>query len=453
MLQAVTLAAASGYRWFRHVFGQHEVAAAVRDGSSAGSPHYNTQARGALIGIGQVHHCGHLARAIMEGLALEMRDNLEHLAAHNLRTSTIRADGGSRRRSGMIGLSPDFHPQGTRHVESSRNSRSTPSLRVPHGPSSQVGLLRVLRRWILVNVPDRLQAAAVDRPVSDRDAATHAVEGKNLKVHISADLTLHYECSGRGPITLIFIPGWTMSTAVFARQLEHFAASDRFRAISYDPRGQGRSSKPEGGHTYQQHGRDLAALIDRLQLDNIVLIGWSSGVNDEMAYVNQFGSDRLHALVLIDGPPRATGADNTKEWVYYRHDDSDHARRDPTMLVLEDRATLSRMFAEWMLEAATPQNMAWVDEISRQTPDWIAALTNETGAYVDYEADLIALAGRLPTLIVVREDQRALATGWRDAHAPSAEVAAMGKHLMFWERSAEFNAVLDGFLKRVLLPP
>ena len=31
---------------------------------------------------------------------------------------------------------------------------------------------------------------------------------------IDDDLTLHYEKSGQGPVTILLIPGWTMSTAV-----------------------------------------------------------------------------------------------------------------------------------------------------------------------------------------------------------------------------------------------
>jgi len=122
MLQAPTLAAASGYRWFRDVFGQLEVAAAACDGSSAfdhlnalaadvsagadgllflpylnsaGAPHFNTQARGAFIGIARIHDRGHFVRAIMEGVALEMRDNLERLATYDLSPSLIRVGGGA----------------------------------------------------------------------------------------------------------------------------------------------------------------------------------------------------------------------------------------------------------------------------------------------------------------------------------------------------------------------
>jgi pimeloyl-ACP methyl ester carboxylesterase len=266
---------------------------------------------------------------------------------------------------------------------------------------------------------------------------------------LSTDLTLYYEASGHGTTTVVFIPGWTMSSDVFARQLAYFADSDRFRAIAYDPRGQGRSSKTLDGHTYQQHGRDLAALIEHLALDDIVLVGWSSGANDEMAYVNQFGTDRLRALVLLDGTARATGDDNSKEWVWYRRDDRDRARGQFTVPLLEDRETASLAFATWMLEAATPENIRWVVDISRQTPDSIAALTNETGAYVDYESDLVALEGKVPMLFVVRDEWRDVVTAWRDAHTPSAEVAAFGRHLMFWERSREFNAVLARFLESI----
>lgn len=286
--------------------------------------------------------------------------------------------------------------------------------------------------------------AAIAMALAALACATTPALGEYAK--LSPDLTLYYEEAGAGRLAIVFIPGWTMSSEVFERQLAYFDDSTRYRAIAYDPRGQGRSSKTLDGHTYQQHGRDLAALIDHLALDDVVLIGWSSGVNDQMAYVNQFGADKLRGLVLLDGTPRATGDDNTKEWVWYRRDDRDHARGQFTVPLLEDRAAVSEAFATWMLEAPTAENVRWVVDIARQTPDSIAALTNETGAYVDYEADLVALDGKVPMLFVVREEWRDVVTTWRDAHAPSAKVAAFGKHLMFWERSREFNEVLERFL-------
>ena len=157
-------------------------------------------------------------------------------------------------------------------------------------------------------------------------------------VKISDSFTIHYEQSGTGEIPIVFVPGWTMSTKVYARQLEHFASSERFRAIAYDPRGQGLSTKTVEGHFYQQHGRDLAAFLDRLELSRVVRAGWSYGALDVLSYINQFGAERVKGVVLIDGTPRSSGTDNTAEWVWYRKDDSDGFRQWFTMSPLLDRA-------------------------------------------------------------------------------------------------------------------
>ena len=268
-------------------------------------------------------------------------------------------------------------------------------------------------------------------------------------VKISDSFTIHYEQSGTGEIPIVFVPGWTMSTKVYARQLEHFASSERFRAITYDPRGQGLSTKTVEGHFYQQHGRDLAAFLNRLELSGVVLAGWSYGALDVLSYINQFGAERVKGVVLIDGTPRSSGADNTTEWVWYRKDDSDGFRQWFTMSPLEDRASFGLEFAKWMLEDQSPEKLAWAADISSQTPGTVAALLNEAGAYLDYSEDLVALEGKVPLLYVVREEWGELVGDWAAQHTPSAEVAAMGKHLMFWERPAEFNAVLDRFLAGV----
>lgn len=46
------------------------------------------------------------------------------------------------------------------------------------------------------------------------------------RVRIDDELSLYYETSGRGATTVLLIPGWTMTTAVFERQLELFAGSE-----------------------------------------------------------------------------------------------------------------------------------------------------------------------------------------------------------------------------------
>ena len=248
-----------------------------------------------------------------------------------------------------------------------------------------------------------------------------------------------------GDQVILLLPGWTMSTRVFERQFEYFADSQRYRFISLDPRAHGLSSKTADGHYYEQHGRDLAAFIDALELDHMVLGGWSFGCLAVLSYVNQFGSDRLRGLIMLDGPPRAAAADNQREWVTYRYDDADGSAEFYTLGRLRNAADNNRAFAAWMLENRSEENIRWVLEITEQTPDSAAALLNASSLYLDYEADLRTLEGRIPLWYLLRESQLQVAADWARVNTPSARVQAFGEHLMFWEQAEKFNAALVEF--------
>ena len=268
-------------------------------------------------------------------------------------------------------------------------------------------------------------------------------------IEVGSDLTLYCEVAGRGATPIIFIPGWSMDAKVFERQLIHFAASEEIQAIAYDPRGQGRSSKPLAGHFYDQRGRDLASLIMALSLKDVVLAGWSYGVLDALAYVKQFGAGNVRAAILIDGAPRGLGADPRRDWVW--RSPEQHISANSVLRTLQHRATVSAELAEWCLEAREPEQWRWLTEISEQTPDAIAALTNEAAIYADYETDLIRLCAERPVFVIVREDWRAVVTDWTAANAPGVETVALGKHMMFWDRATAFNAFLDDFLGKLPL--
>jgi len=51
------------------------------------------------------------------------------------------------------------------------------------------------------------------------------------------------------------------------------------------------------------HARDLRAFLAALDLDDVVLVGWSTGAIVSWEYVDRFGTDRLAALVDVDMEP------------------------------------------------------------------------------------------------------------------------------------------------------
>ena len=93
-------------------------------------------------------------------------------------------------------------------------------------------------------------------------AAAHLQAASADFIQVGETLRLYFEEQGSGQQAIVFIPGWTMSSRIFKHQLAYFNGSGQYKAIALDPRGQGRSTKPQTGYTYAQRGRDLAAFIN-----------------------------------------------------------------------------------------------------------------------------------------------------------------------------------------------
>jgi len=114
----------------------------------------------------------------------------------------------------------------------------------------------------------------------------------------SDGVRLHYMEEGGGDRTIVFIPGWTMPAWIFELQIRYF--SPRYHVVVLDPRGQGLSQIAGSGYNQDRRGQDIAELIARLGPRPVLLVGWSLGVLDSLAYVHEHGADRLAGMVLID---------------------------------------------------------------------------------------------------------------------------------------------------------
>jgi pimeloyl-ACP methyl ester carboxylesterase len=60
---------------------------------------------------------------------------------------------------------------------------------------------------------------------------------------------LYYEVYGDGPDTMMFLPPWSIvHSRIYKAQLAYF--SERFRCITFDPRGNGKSDRPDDKQAY-----------------------------------------------------------------------------------------------------------------------------------------------------------------------------------------------------------
>ena len=89
---------------------------------------------------------------------------------------------------------------------------------------------------------------------------------------------LAYEIYGNGPQTMVFIPPWSIvHSRIYKAQLPYF--SERFRCITYDGRGNGKSDRPEdvGAYTLDNYIADALAVMDATNAGQAILVGLSFG--------------------------------------------------------------------------------------------------------------------------------------------------------------------------------
>src|SRR5262245_7360639 len=101
---------------------------------------------------------------------------------------------------------------------------------------------------------------------------------------------------------VVFSHGWPLDADVWDPQLL-LMASNGFRAVAHDRRGHGRSSQSWDGNTMDDYADDLAAVIETLDLHDVVLVGHSTGGGEVVRYVARHGSSRVGKVVLVGAIP------------------------------------------------------------------------------------------------------------------------------------------------------
>jgi non-heme chloroperoxidase len=101
---------------------------------------------------------------------------------------------------------------------------------------------------------------------------------------------------------ILFSHGWPLSADAWDGQMLFFGQNG-FRVIAHDRRGHGRSDQPWDGNTMDQYADDLAELIEKLDLKDLVMIGHSTGGGEVAHYIGRHGTARVAKVVLVGAVP------------------------------------------------------------------------------------------------------------------------------------------------------
>lgn len=277
----------------------------------------------------------------------------------------------------------------------------------------------LLLAFLLAPTPGR----AIDRQVTTSDG---------VKLHV-------IDAGPASAKTILFVPGWTMPAWIFQEQIRTF--SQKYHVIAMDPRGQGYSEVPQTGYDHLRRGADIADVIAAYGNRPVLLVGWSLGVLDSLAYAQQYGDQRLAGLVLIDNsvgedpPPVASRALPGK--------------RGPK----PERAEQMRRFVAGMFRVSPgAAYLEALTEASLNTPPEAAAQLASYPAPRTYWKDAV-YSVRKPVLYIVRP-RFAGQAGNLAAKRPDTEAVIFetAGHALFVDEAARFDTLLDGFIRRRIWP-
>jgi YbgC/YbaW family acyl-CoA thioester hydrolase len=232
-----------------------------------------------------------------------------------------------------------------------------------------------------IPVPQEFSEYLNARPGSPADVQRITVHGVSLAV----------EERGEGPAVL-FVHGYPLDRSIWREQIEGL---EGFRCIAIDLRGMGQSDSPDLGYSMSIYASDLAALLDVLGVDDVVLCGHSMGGYVAFEFLRQWRS-RVRGLVLID-----TRAEADAPEVRRARDAVAATARERGAGAIAD-SMLSKMLAPATL-SRRPEVAERVRVLMARTP--VAGLVGALAAMRDREESeslLPTLAG-VPTLVLVGE--------------------------------------------------
>jgi pimeloyl-ACP methyl ester carboxylesterase len=222
---------------------------------------------------------------------------------------------------------------------------------------------------------------------------------------------------------VLFIHGWAVNCDLWQYQMASLAA--HAQCVAYDKRGHGRSSDPGSGYDYDTLSDDIAAVIEQLDLHDLVLVGHSMGPAEIVRYMSRHTAARVSRLVLISSalpfilktPDNPNGIDASvfeerrRQWV----------QDLPQFLASNARGLV--------LSGTSPETVSWIAAMGAQASLQALLQLNHAITETDLRREVAGIG--VPTLVI------------HGAQDKSAPLDLTGKQVAAMIRGSELK-IYDG---------
>jgi pimeloyl-ACP methyl ester carboxylesterase len=257
---------------------------------------------------------------------------------------------------------------------------------------------------------------------------------------------LYYEDKGKGR-PLIMIPGWTCTHNFFKKNIDELAKS--CRVIAVEMRAHGDSEKVMWGHRISRYAKDVKDLIEALELEGVVLLGWSMGASIIWSYIDMFCYEHLAGHVSVDQSPRQYYSE-TWRWGQPGCYDAEalailtiRLEYDPKSVA---RGLVPACFGD---TPPTPEDVEFLAGEIDKCPPKVRAEIMADHTHLDWR-DLFPQI-KLPVLVCVGRQSKVFpwqGSAYVGEHIPGAKTVFFENsgHMPFYEEPEKFNQVVRDFV-------
>ena len=232
--------------------------------------------------------------------------------------------------------------------------------------------------------------------ITSASTQTSSVAPQSSFIETRDKTRIHFRDWGSGR-PIVFVAPWGLCSDWWDIPVISFNQRG-WRCITFDRRGHARSDDPSRGYDFDTLADDIAAVIDGLDLENVVLVGHSLGGAEVVRYLTRHQGRRVKHAVLIapttpfnmktddnpNGGPRQTIEKNRES---LKHDLPAVAATAAPDFFGVSRNSVSTQTIEWWCRM-------FVDRCSIKVLSELFTLMNET----DFRPELRTI--RTPTLLL-----------------------------------------------------
>ncbi|MBE1875682.1 alpha/beta fold hydrolase [Myceligenerans pegani] len=275
----------------------------------------------------------------------------------------------------------------------------------------------------------------------------------NVGTENSTTTEIYYEDHGAGqPVVLIH--GYPLDGNSWELQSRELIAAG-YRVITYDRRGFGQSSKVGAGYDYDTFAADLDALLEALDLRDVILVGFSMGTGELARYVKNHGHERVAKLAFLaslepfllaaddnptgvpqsvfDGIAAAARADR---YAWYTQFFSDFYNLDET---LGSRISQEAVTASWNTATRSAPVAAYA-----VVPTWVEDFRDDVAAVRASGKPALILHGTKDNILPIDATGRPFHEALPEAEYVEIEGAPHG---LLWTHATEVNEALLRFVR------